>query len=459
VATLIAGERGPDFGLNWLNPGDFGTAGFDIGFIWHTTWQQAPTATFARGDLRSIGLPNVVYEFYGSGFTYDMGGVPTGGTLTRLVALDSGVTIFDLRDFSLPMADFVSLVEQAETGNKALANNTFKGAVLAGADTLAGSSGPDVLSGWGGNDAVRGNGGDDVLIGAGGRDQIDGGTGSDTAMYWAFPGDYYFVNYAGTTAVIPKSLSSPAGTDGIDKVTGVENIYFAQTRDLTTGVTRPTAGLVNEVFSPSEYLASYPDLSAAFGTSNPSAAFDHYVYNGYHEGRRVSFNGLEYIASYGDLANAFGANVDAGASHYITNGRLEGRTTSFNGLEYIASYADLIGAFGVNEDAGASHYIANGRFEGRSTSFDGLQYIASYGDLVSAFGGSNFRGMGAAEDSGAGHFIGNGFGEGRARDTFDAAQYLANYADLQAAFGTDAQAATVHYVTNGYFEGRTDNAV
>jgi hypothetical protein len=31
-------------------------------------------------------------------------------------------------------------------------------------------------------------------------------------------------------------------------------------------------------------------------------------------------------------------------------------------------------------------------------------------------------------------------------------QYLANYAGLQAALGTDTQAATVHYVTNGYFE-------
>jgi hypothetical protein len=67
--------------------------------------------------------------------------------------------------------------------------------------------------------------------------------------------------------------------------------------------------------------------------------------------------------------------------------------------------------------------------------------------------------VGAAEDSGAGHFIGNGFGEGRARDTFDAAQYLANYADLQAAFGSDTQAATVHYVTNGHIEGRTDESL
>ena len=32
----------------------------------------------------------------------------------------------------------------------------------------------------------------------------------------------------------------------------------------------------------------------------------------------------------------------------------------------------------------------------------------------------------------------------------------ANYVDLQAAFGTNTEAATLHYITNGYFEGRTD---
>ena len=40
---------------------------------------------------------------------------------------------------------------------------------------------------------------------------------------------------------------------------------------------------------------------------------------------------------------------------------------------------------------------------------------------------------------------------------FDAAHYLANYADLQAAFGGDTEAATLHYITAGYFEGRTDH--
>jgi hypothetical protein len=55
------------------------------------------------------------------------------------------------------------------------------------------------------------------------------------------------------------------------------------------------------------------------------------------------------------------------------------------------------------------------------------------------------------------HYIGNGFAEHREPDLFDAAQYLTNYADLQAAFGTDTEAATLHYITNGYFEDRKDD--
>ena len=58
--------------------------------------------------------------------------------------------------------------------------------------------------------------------------------------------------------------------------------------------------------------------------------------------------------------------------------------------------------------------------------------------------------------AGASHFVSHGFAEGRARDEFDAAHYLANYADLRQAYGTDEAAATLHFITAGYFEGRTD---
>jgi hypothetical protein len=47
--------------------------------------------------------------------------------------------------------------------------------------------------------------------------------------------------------------------------------------------------------------------------------------------------------------------------------------------------------------------------------------------------------------------------ERRSPDRFDAEQYLDNYADLRVAFGDDENAATIHYITSGYDEGRTDD--
>ena len=39
--------------------------------------------------------------------------------------------------------------------------------------------------------------------------------------------------------------------------------------------------------------------------------------------------------------------------------------------------------------------------------------------------------------------------------SFDPVAYLAKYADLQAAFGNNTEAATIHFITNGFDEGRT----
>ncbi|MFO1049158.1 MAG: S8 family serine peptidase [Geminicoccaceae bacterium] len=198
------------------------------------------------------------------------------------------------------------------------------------------------------------------------------------------------------------------------------------------------------------YTASYGDLITAYG-ANEQASATHYLTAGLREGRTVGFDGLDYIASYRDLIGALGADAHAGALHFVTAGAREGRSTSFDGLDYIASYDDLVPAFGASEDAGATHFITSGASEGRATSFDGLQYIASWDDLITAYG--------ANERAGALHFIDNGFAEHRARDTFDAEQYLANYADLRAAFGDDTEAATIHYIQHGHAEHRTDDPI
>ena len=164
-------------------------------------------------------------------------------------------------------------------------------------------------------------------------------------------------------------------------------------------------------------------------------------------GLPAGFNGLAYIASYPDLIAAFGANAEAAARHYIEFGRAEGRIPNFNGLAYIASHPDLIAAFGTNADAGTRHFIENGYAEGRSVTFDGYNYLAANRDVALAFG--------ADPDAAARHYIQNGISEGRPAQGFDALRYIASNPDLIQAFGPDVQAAELHYIQIGYAEGRS----
>lgn len=346
-------------------------------------------------------------------------------------------------------------------------------------ERLVGNSGNNRLAGGGGADTLDGQAGADSLAGGEGNDMIAGGSGFDTAMF-AAPRSAYTILLApdGRAAV----AYEPHGGDGVDVLTGIEQTNFAG----VISTLAPTSSVL-------EYTASYQDLMNAFAT-NQTAAFTHFVYYGYAEGRSVTFSALEYIASYLDLMAAFGTNREIGAWHYIEYGSAEGRSQgSFDGLEYIASNPDLLVAFGADRDLGATHYINYGRHEGRGPgTFDGLEYIASNPDLIFAFGADRDAGsahyinfgyaegrspgefdglqyiashadlvqaFGTNSDAGCTHYIDYGYYEGRDTDDFDAAQYLANYADLQAAFGADLDAATSHYVSYGFYEGRVDDVL
>jgi hypothetical protein len=303
------------------------------------------------------------------------------------------------------------------------------------ADSIRGNALDNRLAGGGGVDLLWGFAGDDQLAGGAGDDWIDGGEGRDVATF-AAAREAYTVLLApdGALAVGHRA----GGADGVDELRDVESMRFAD-----GALAREAAD------SAMEYLASWPDLAAAFGLDAQSG-FAHFVAAGYAEGRALRFDGLEYLASYADLTAAFGIDAARGTEHFITLGRAEGRAVAFDGRDYIASYDDLIAAFGLDAHAAALHYISIGRSEGRAVTFDGLQYIASHGDLIAAFGLDAQRGTT--------HFVTTGLAEGRSRDAFDAQQYLANYADLQQAFGNGLDAATRHFVAHGYAEGRTDQA-
>jgi Ca2+-binding RTX toxin-like protein len=236
-------------------------------------------------------------------------------------------------------------------------------------DVLFGDGGNNMLWGQDGSDSLMGLDGNDGLHGGGGSDAIDGGAGADTAYFDGSAKGYNWVSYNGKTII-----RSPDGS--IDVLTGVEYLGFSDRR-----VTVRNNAL--------DYLASYWDLRAAFGT-NETVGFDHFANHGVYEGRRVSFDAFAYIASYSDLIQAFGIDGATGAQHYITNGAQEGRGISFDLDRYLQKYGDLRNWLGYDNDAAARHFIQHGFWEGRTSSNAGEDVLAgSYLDDVLDGGTAN----------------------------------------------------------------------
>jgi hypothetical protein len=462
----------------------------------------ANTAFHAGDDVYALLDDGVVRTVWDAGGTdvLDASGLTTAGATMTLAPggfCRSGVN-------SVTAIAFDVAIESAIGSNLA---DTIIG--NGQANRLEGRGGDDTLTGGAGNDSLDGGAGNsDIAIYAAGRSAYTALRATDGAMVIGQNGgggdgldrlwNIESLRFAGGT------IASSATDSALE--------YVASYGDLMAALGPNAASALDHFayagyyegrkvsFSGLEYTASYGDLMNALG-ANDEAGAAHYINAGRFEGRTTSFDGLEYIASYADLIRAFGVNDDAGASHYIRAGRFEGRAASFDGLEYIASYGDLISAFrnqiaaNPSHDIGSSHYIAAGYAEGRHVTFDALEYIASYGDLIKTFGANGNAGAshyivaGYAEgrhatfdgleyiasygdlikafhtqvaansdpDIGANHYIVAGYAEHRAPDNFNAAQYLANYSDLQAAFHGNTEAATLHYITNGYFEGRTDH--
>ncbi len=94
-------------------------------------------------------------------------------------------------------------------------------------DTLTGEEGNNLLSGGGGNDILNGGMGDDVLSGGLGNDTLAGGDGSDTA------------DYSGATGAVTVNLglsrAQDTGSEGFDKLSGIENVIGGAGNDTLTG--------------------------------------------------------------------------------------------------------------------------------------------------------------------------------------------------------------------------------
>jgi hypothetical protein len=118
-------------------------------------------------------------------------------------------------------------------------------------DRVDGAEGNDIIYGGEGQDALKGSEGNDILVGGGGNDVLFGGNGLDVAVFSGLKGSYSVTLINGVRTLIDNRGGRP---DGIDSLTGIEEIRFADgqvtTRSLVnTGITIVgTSG--NDILSP-----------------------------------------------------------------------------------------------------------------------------------------------------------------------------------------------------------------
>ncbi len=86
-----------------------------------------------------------------------------------------------------------------------------------------GGSGNDTIQGTMRADTMFGGAGNDMLRGGAGNDTIDGGAGIDTAMYGGFRGQYSVQKTSNGLTI----THNGAAFDGVDALTGVERLRFA----------------------------------------------------------------------------------------------------------------------------------------------------------------------------------------------------------------------------------------
>ena len=140
----------------------------------------------------------------------------------------------------------------------------------------------------------------------------------------------------------------------------------------------------------------------------------------------AGFDGLQYIASNPDLIAAFGANRAAGERIISNFGQGEGRDVdSFSETKYLPELcrsARRVRQQRATRHAALHHQRPGRRADDDAASPDQINGPAVYRltqDLISAFG---LNAVGRSQ-----HYVNFGQSEGRALDTFDETQYLANY--------------------------------
>ncbi|WP_395673715.1 calcium-binding protein [Phenylobacterium sp.] len=187
--------------------------GVDMDFLSVASLAEGDVVT-ANATTFAVTLDDEVVTFYGTGFTYNTQGVPTGGTITRVTSSYLGVNMFDLKSLSVPVQQVVTWALEGD--DLGMANT-----VLGGADTINGSAGGDLVSGFGGANLVNAGGGDDSVAGmVGSSDTVYGGAGNDLIVSESYSFNY-FRGEAGDDRIIGGyGFDDLHGNQGNDSVAG-----------------------------------------------------------------------------------------------------------------------------------------------------------------------------------------------------------------------------------------------
>lgn len=165
----------------------------------------------------NTGLTRVVVR--GTGFTYDAGGVPIGGTISSIDLFDAGGTT--------RLAGFSDVALGLESFDLTWTGGTFGAFPAPGWAVFAA-----LLDG---DDLVEGAAGDDLLVGFAGEDRIVGGAGQDRVTYAQ---DDALAGAAGVAV----DLASGTARDGFgdfDTLTGIEEVEGTRYDDELVGGSVP----------------------------------------------------------------------------------------------------------------------------------------------------------------------------------------------------------------------------
>lgn len=158
---------------------------------------------------------NNYVEFTGTGFIFDTTSVPgtavpTAGIVTGAVVVEGGAVIQSYANVSIEAVALASLAQANDVaglyaiilaGNDSITGSSLADILVSGLgnDTVRGRGGVDSLFGQGGNDKLYGDAGNDRLNGSTGADLLDGGLGADVLTGGSAADRFYFTTALGTT--------------------------------------------------------------------------------------------------------------------------------------------------------------------------------------------------------------------------------------------------------------------